>query len=129
MAAHDGQPLINEYFEAWDYGPVAPTVYYEFREYKNGPIRRLAYTWQPSTKQTIVAPPPIGDSDADEVIGWVWENYKHYSGGDLSRMTHKAGSPWDIARKKALNSGMRNERLEFSDIQRHFSQLTNAAAA
>ena len=42
LAEHDGTPLINEYFEAWDYGPVIPTVYYEFREYGNNPIRRFA---------------------------------------------------------------------------------------
>jgi uncharacterized phage-associated protein len=38
MVENFGQPLINEYFEAWDYGPVIPTVYYEFREYKDNPL-------------------------------------------------------------------------------------------
>lgn len=129
MAENDGQPLINEYFEAWDYGPVVPTVYYEFREYKDGPIRRLGYTWDYRTKRMIPAPPPIGDDSANDVVAWVWDNYKNYSGVDLSHMTHKVGGPWDAARRRAQNSKMRNERLEISDIIKHFQQLTNNAAA
>ncbi|MCW2130191.1 putative phage-associated protein [Bradyrhizobium elkanii] len=129
MAENDGHPLVNEYFEAWDYGPVVPTVYYEFREYRNSSIARLAYTWDARKGRMIPAPPPIGDEGANDIIGWVWENYKGYSGGELSHMTHKSEGPWDLARRRAKNSGMRNERLELADIKRYFEQLTSNDAA
>lgn len=123
VAERDGQPLINEYFEAWDYGPVVPTVYYEFREYKDRPIRRYAYTWNAQLRRMIVAPQPVNDLVAEETIGWVWENYKEFSGGELSAMTHKDGAPWSLARRRAANSGMRNERLEIKEIRDHFAQI------
>jgi uncharacterized phage-associated protein len=129
MAEHAGQPLINEHFEAWDYGPVIPTVYYEFREYKDGPIKRFAYTWDRSTAQMIVAPQPVGDPAAGEVISWVWDQYKNYSGLQLSEMTHKEGSPWHNARSKPVNYRMRNERLEPTDILDYFKALGVADAA
>lgn len=125
MAENDGQPLINEYFEAWDYGPVIPTVYYEFREYKNGPIKRYAYTWDDRTKRNILAPQPVGDAAAENVIAWVWDHYRDFSGPELSQMTHKIGSPWDEARKRASNHGMRNQRLEPHEITSYFQALTN----
>lgn len=123
LAEHDGQPLVNEYFEAWDYGPVVPTVYYEFREYKDRPIKRLAYTWDPATGRQIVAPQPVGDAAAESVVTWVWENYGRFSGPELSAMTHKDGAPWALARRRAANSGMRNERLELHEIEEHFRTL------
>jgi len=34
------QPLIDELIEAWEYGPVVPNVYHEFKEFGNQPITR-----------------------------------------------------------------------------------------
>lgn len=126
LAENDGRPLINEFFEAWDYGPVVPTVYYEFREYADRPIRRLAYTFDRLLKRRIVAPPPFGDERAEAVIEWVWQNYRDFTGPQLSRMTHKVDSPWDRARRRASNSLMRNERLEQADLLDYFGKLAAA---
>jgi uncharacterized phage-associated protein len=123
IAENDGNPLVNEYFEAWDYGPVVPTVYYEFREYKDRPIKRLAYTWDRKLSRSIVAPQPVGDAVAEAVIEWVWRSYGDFTGPELSSMTHKDGTPWSEARKRASNSGMRNERLEISETKRYFEAL------
>ena len=112
MAENDGQPLVNEYFEAWDYGPVVPTVYYEFREYRERPIRRFAYTWDRRSGRHIVAPQPTDELIAELTITWVWENYGIFTGPELSAMTHKEGGPWASARGRAANSHMRNERVE-----------------
>ena len=123
LAENDGQPLINEYFEAWDYGPVVPTVYYEFREYADRPVRRLAYTFDREQGRRITAPPPFADAKAEAVIEWVWRSYRDFNGLQLSRMTHKVDSPWDRARRRASNSLMRNERLEQSDLESYFGKL------
>jgi uncharacterized phage-associated protein len=125
IAENEGNPLINEYFEAWDYGPVVPTVYYEFREYKERPIRRFAYTWDRKLGRTVIAPQPVNDVPAESVIAWVWENYGDFSGLDLSAMTHKEGTPWSDARRRAANSGMRNERLELQETKRYFEALAD----
>lgn len=123
LAENDGQPLINEYFEAWDYGPVVPTVFYEFREYHDRPIKRFAYTYDREKRKTIVAPQPIGDARSEGVLDWVWRHYRDYDGIELSNMTHKKDGPWDRARRRAGNSLMRNERLEMHDLREYFGAL------
>src|SRR5262245_59991994 len=37
-----GDSLIAEDAQAWDYGPVFPHTYYEFKDFGNRPIDRLA---------------------------------------------------------------------------------------
>jgi uncharacterized phage-associated protein len=123
LAENDGQPLINEFFEAWDYGPVVPTVYYEFREYADQPIKRFAYTFDENSRRRVAAPVPFDDSKASAVIKWVWEHYRDFSGPQLSKMTHKEGAPWAAARKRAHNSLMRNERLEIHELREYFGKL------
>jgi uncharacterized phage-associated protein len=123
VVENDGQPLINEYFEAWDYGPVVPTVFYEFREYQDRPIKRYAYTFDREHQRTIVAPQPVDDAPAESVIEWVWRNYRDFDGIELSKMTHKKDGPWDRARRRASNSLMRNERLELHDVREYFGAL------
>jgi uncharacterized phage-associated protein len=123
MAEHDGRPLVNEFFEAWDYGPVVPTVYYEFREYVDRPIRRLAYTFDRVKKRRIVAPQPVGDDEAEDTVKWVWDAYGGMDGPQLSRLSHKVDGPWDRARKRSSNSFMRNERLEQADLMEYFGKL------
>lgn len=125
LAENEREPLINEYFEAWDYGPVVPTVYYEFREYRNAPIPRLAYTWDETLDRQIVAPQPVGDQRAESVISWVWKEYKDFTGIELSNMTHKVGGPWHNARQRAGNSLMRNERLDTAETASYFHYLVN----
>lgn len=126
LAENDGQALINEFFEAWDYGPVVPTVYYEFREYADRPIKRLAYTFDRERGLRITAPPPIADNKAENIIEWVWKHYRDFTGPQLSRMTHKVDGPWDRARRRASNSLMRNERLELADLRDYFGKLATS---
>lgn len=123
VAENNGAPLIDEYFEAWDYGPVIPSVYYEFKEYQSGSIKRFAYTWDSGKRKRIIAPQPVGDEGAEDVISWVWETYKNHSGLKLSRLTHKTGGPWDKARKRAKLFGMRNEDISLEDTKEYFEQL------
>ncbi len=39
--AVNNEPLIDEPFQAWDYGPVVPSLYRALREYGAGPVGRL----------------------------------------------------------------------------------------
>lgn len=36
-----GRPLIDEYFEAWHYGPVIPALYHELKIYGNRPVKDI----------------------------------------------------------------------------------------
>lgn len=44
MGNHQGEPLVGDLFEAWDYGPVVPALYHAVKQYGNKPIRTGFYT-------------------------------------------------------------------------------------
>lgn len=45
-----GQPLIAENFEAWDYGPVIPDLYHRVKGFGNGPVRNVFHWVSPATR-------------------------------------------------------------------------------
>ena len=121
-----GDPLIDEYFEAWDMGPVVPSVYHEFKDYRWRPIKRFAYSWDKRANRQVIAPQPLGDKDAEDVIQWVWEHYRDRDALTLSKMTHKKGGPWDLARARMRDSGIRNEPIKTHEIENYFDDLNQS---
>ena len=95
------KPLVNEFFEAWDYGPVLPTIYREFRDYKSNAIEKPALVYDPDLNINIVAKPPERDPWFNKVANFVWETYSKKHSLGLSDLTHKDGGAWDKARKEA----------------------------
>src|SRR4051794_9267350 len=57
-AGYTGQPLIDEAIEAWDYGPVIPSIYHEFKRFGSGSITARATDWDGGTEFNEV-PTPI----------------------------------------------------------------------
>jgi uncharacterized phage-associated protein len=45
LEAGDPVPLVDEYFEAWPYGPVSPRLYEEFKEFGRREITRLGFVF------------------------------------------------------------------------------------
>lgn len=93
-----GKKLFSEEFETWKYGPVLPSVYYEFNSFGPRPITKFSRDAQGNV--TIIdkdkAPQII------EVIDDVWRRYKNYNGIELSKMTHEKGTAWYKAFMKDL---------------------------
>lgn len=83
-----GHPLIAESVEAWQYGPVVPSVYHEYKKFRSNPITAI-----PSTE------PDCFEPDEKDVMRQVWSGYGNYTGVQLSSMTHKPGTPWDVTRR------------------------------
>lgn len=82
-----GAPLIADEIQAWQYGPVIPSVYNEFR------TQKLAVTKVSNSKTDW-----IGIDQADEILlEQIWTIYGKVSPFKLSEITHLAGGPWDIA--------------------------------
>jgi uncharacterized phage-associated protein len=81
------EPLIQEDFEAWQFGPVVPAIYSEYKAFGREAIQ--------VTKEHYDA---IVDSFPEEVassIDFTWQVTKNLSAATLSAWTHKKGSPWD----------------------------------
>lgn len=123
------RPLITDRIKAWDYGPVISSLYGEFKEFGNGPITRLArsYEFKENLKLTVIIPSinDYRDSANYEVtkslLNRVWEVYGDFSAIQLSNMTHEDGSPWSTARRE------NKEIIDDEVIKRYFSALTKGA--
>lgn len=81
-------PLFGNRIEAWQYGPVIPDVYNDFRRQGVG------------VSGTVNSVPHCTFDPADEtLLDQIWDIYGKLSAFRLSDLTHVAGGPWDIATK------------------------------
>jgi uncharacterized phage-associated protein len=110
------EPLFSQNVEAWKYGPVIPSLYSEFKEYKAAPITRLA----------LLVPGTILLSDVPiALIESVWRTYKDKGGIYLSMLTHEQGSAWDIARRDA--TGWYSPIIPNDKIEEEFTRRSHFA--
>ena len=120
-------PLIeDEHAEAWRYGPVFPSLYYEFRDLGRQPISRLATELEldPKDMKTVLTRVPrIPETDGviHHFLGEIWRIYGGYSGVQLSELCHKPQSPWYTTR--AQNPTLRNANIDNELIRRHYDEL------
>lgn len=97
------QPLVVQRVQAWDYGPVIPEIYREFKEFGRRPINRRATCWEfDDSAEDLMSLNPRriepeirrDDQPVHELLNKVWDVYKDYSAVQLSNMTHEDGTPW-----------------------------------
>lgn len=79
-----GSPLVNERFEAWDYGPVSPDLYRQVKAFGSSPVRNVFHGYTAPTDPAII-------DSLDDVLNQVG----HLTAGQLVQMTHRAGGAWD----------------------------------
>lgn len=82
--------LVQEKIKAWKYGPVIPSLYDEFREFRANPITRAARGGEAA---------PALDLTSLQLIRKVWEAYGNQTAIQLSTMTHEPGYAWDMAKR------------------------------
>ena len=88
--ALNGTPLFSEPIEAWDHGPVCPTLYHLFKRYGSSPL------------VATIDPKRIMLSELEKhIIGMVYNSYKQYSPSGLRNITHREG-PWSDTRKNTI---------------------------
>lgn len=98
------RPLLNEAIEAWQYGPVTPSLYHEFKAFGSGSITSKASSYEFSRQSDFslrIHTPSIDDSpnaienkQTKELLDFVWEAIGNLSAVQLSNLTHEAGTPW-----------------------------------
>lgn len=72
-----GKPLFSDNIEAWEYGPVVPSIYRKYKTNGNNPI--------------------ISEEDK-KVVQKIWGTFGGYSASRLVDITH-AHTPWKEASK------------------------------
>jgi uncharacterized phage-associated protein len=103
-----GLPLFDEDLEAWQYGPVVPSIYKNFSHFGNKRIKvniNDSYILQTSSELT---------KEEIEVILVAWKKYAYKSAGMLVESSHRE-LPW----LNAWNNGHRI--INRDDIRRTFS--------
>ena len=106
-----GRPLIKDDVQAWQYGPVIPTLYNAMRGYGAGVVT-----------QDIRAPSNDNlDENEDDIVQQVYNLYGDKTGPALSRLTHAAGTPWALT----YEPGSFGLVISTDNIEDHYRRLAN----
>ena len=99
--AYFGTPLFDEDIVAWQYGPVVPSVYKEYKSCESNSI---------STSKEGIS---LSD-DEEELFNNVYEEYNQFSAVALMKMTHEE-SPWKTTEINSVIS--RDKMMAFFKTQ------------
>lgn len=105
-----GQPLVEDTFEAWSYGPVIPGVYHEFKDSAEQPIAKRAESFSPVTQRRATCTIDLDDTVRADLEP-IFDIYVRVDGGLLSGISHRAGGPWDLALRQFDRSASINRRI------------------
>lgn len=92
-----GTPLLDDHFARWQYGPVIPAIYHEFKAFGYMPINRMATTLATNGdgyRLQHVPTVPFEDKSTWSLIDAIINRYGKFDGPTLSEMTHLSGSAW-----------------------------------
>jgi uncharacterized phage-associated protein len=110
-----GAPLIHDEVQAWQWGPVIPRLYNAIRSYKDQPVQG----------PLCAGGNDVLDANEESLVRQIYDIYGGYSGPQLSRLTHAAGTPWALTYvPKSFGLGISNDK-----IQDHYRRLAGERAA
>lgn len=109
-------PLVNEEPEAWQHGPVFPSIYREFRRFGSQSI--VGYATGPFGSI------PHADLSASQhsIVNSVVQNYGDLHAFALSRMTHEAETPWSRVYRDGLGA---SDDIPNAIIAEHYKKLSH----
>lgn len=97
-----GAPLIDQGFQAWDYGPVVPSVYQKARGFGSGPIPNV-FHWIDAV--------PTGTPEY-ETLAQISEATKKFTPGQLVSISHWPNGAWaEVYRPGELGIRISDERI------------------
>lgn len=105
-------PLIEEDFEAWDYGPVLPDIYRECNVFGNKPV------WS-----AFFGVKPYENDEKRALLEEAYEKLKNKTGGQLVSMTHRDDGAWE----KVYEPGAVGIKIPRSLIEEEYEQIHTAA--
>lgn len=121
------RPLVHDEFpEAWQYGPVFPSLYHEFKEYGRSAVTAKAKIFERSGPgifdfKATIPEIPRDDARTLDFIKTVWSKYGGFSGLALSDATHRPDTPW--SKVMATSGGARNADINNEIIKEHYRTL------
>lgn len=110
-----------EEVQAWQYGPVFPSVYYSFKQYGRNPIDKKTTVFDFSDTEfpdSVEITPMLTDEDAKSICKFVWRQYGKYSDSSLVETLHAEGTPW----RKIYEAG-KNKIIPDSLTKEHYKKV------
>lgn len=109
------EPCFSEKIEAWDFGPVVPKAYHEFKQYGSGDIPKISSyieyedddIWNVERKafdENCI------DKEKREIINQIVDRFSEYTATDLVELTHNQ-DPWKNSYEKYMNNEITNESI------------------
>ncbi|KFA58972.1 hypothetical protein A9G48_02840 [Gilliamella sp. wkB18] len=92
----NNEPLIDEHFSRWQYGPVIPSLYHELKYYGANDITSKIVNFEFGYDDGVVVEPIIKDKLIGRHLDKILEVYGSYSAQELSNMTHQEGTAWAL---------------------------------
>lgn len=101
-----GKPLFGDIIEAWEYGPVVPSIYHQFKNKGN--------------KALICEKDESNISEEDKkILNSIWDTFGGYSASRLVDISH-AHSPW----KNAYASN--KKEISHKSMSEYYATLLNS---
>lgn len=113
-------PLVNEAPQAWQHGPVFPSIYREFRRFGSQPI-----TGNACSPFGEIASATLSESQRD-VVRSVVQSYGDMHAFALSRITHEPETPWSKTYRNGLGS---SDEIPNAIIAEHYKKLAHERRA
>lgn len=106
------EPLIDDFFSKWQYGPVIPSLYHEVKSYGSSQINSLISNLMHTPQGVMIATPnvPRQDTKTRQLIDKIVSVYGPLRGTQLSYLTHQPGTAW--SRTEGYSSVIGNNLLK-----------------
>jgi uncharacterized phage-associated protein len=112
------RPLLDEEVEAWPYGPVIPTIYHALKRYGTEPVSADISDIDATGRAFT---PELPEGYDRELCETVWNKYGSLTATQLSKLTHRVGTPWYITWKRNTD-GLRSITIPNDVIEAYFSE-------
>jgi len=104
----------GEGFQAWQHGPVLPSIYHQMKHYGNEAIKEPATDYDSEGDKIYI--PRVNNQMTLEILEKVWNIYKSFSAWSLRDLTHTQGSPWD----KVYNHNSLFTEIDKQDVNLYY---------
>lgn len=96
------RPCFSDEIEAWDFGPVVPVVYRNFKEFSSNSIPKVTTVYD-CEKETFIEYIDSIDELDKRLINAITDNMSKYSATRLVEITHNQ-APWKKVYKPYMNN-------------------------
>nr|WP_275296541.1 type II toxin-antitoxin system antitoxin SocA domain-containing protein [Sulfitobacter geojensis] len=102
--------LVDEDFEAWDYGPVLPSLYHKCKAFGSKPVPKVFWDAE-----------DISGSDEALMLDLAWEKLKSATPGQLVKTTHSSLGAW----VRRYVAGARQIKIMTDDMIEEYARRTS----